>query len=194
MDFDNANTDNTNSLLLLDPKYAKLANYVPSAAVYRCPADRSVIRVAGNRYSRIRSMAMNEAVGTYADGEHVRASAGWRVYRKMDDIKKPGPSSLWVFIEQHPDSIEDGRFALDCQDQGKAAHWIDFPANFHDRACSLSFADGHAELHAWVDKVTMPANRYCGCLAHYATAGVFESCPDSPDMAYLQERTSAKRD
>jgi prepilin-type processing-associated H-X9-DG protein len=28
---------------------------------------------------------------------------------------------------------------------------VDFPANYHGGGASLAFADGHAEIHKWVD-------------------------------------------
>src|SRR5262249_22031887 len=138
-------------------------------------------------------IAMNDAVGLYASGSFLPVSEGWRVYRKINDLTAPGPSRLWIIAEQHPDSINDGRLAVDCQSPGSAAPLIDFAANFHNHSCSFSFADGHAELRRWVDPVSTPPNRYCGCLAHYAENGYFVSCPNSPDLAWLQERTSAHK-
>jgi len=32
----------------------------------------------------------------------------WRKYDKMTDIVEPSPSMLWVFVDEHPDSINDG--------------------------------------------------------------------------------------
>jgi len=82
---------------------------------------------------------------------------------------------------------------VDCQNRGVAAHWVDFPANFHNRASIFSFADGHAETHKWKEEATLQPNKYCGCLSHYAAEGYFVNCPNSPDLAWLQERTSARR-
>lgn len=193
LSFDNTSDANTNTLYLTNPQYAKLAPYVNSAAVYHCPSDRSQIRSGGYRFPRVRSLAMNEAVGSNTQGESLPHNLGWRIYRKVEDIQAPSPAGLWVLMEQHPDSIDDGRFEVDCQDRGDKAHWIDFPANYHDRACTLSFADGHSEIHTWVDQRTMPPNRYCGCLVHYAIQGYFTYCAGSQDMKWLQERTSANR-
>ena len=136
---------------------------------------------------------MNEAVGSNADAYLLSANARWKTFRKQDDITMPSPSGLWVMIEQHPDSIEDDRFAVDCQSQNEQARWIDFPAYSHGRSCGISFADGHSEIHKWVDSITMPPVKYCGCLADYAANGYYTSCPNSPDMAWLQARTSAPK-
>jgi prepilin-type N-terminal cleavage/methylation domain-containing protein/prepilin-type processing-associated H-X9-DG protein len=192
MDF-TGSSDNTNTLYLVDPAYAKLATYVRSAAVYRCPSDRSLAHVAPGTIPRVRSLAMNEAVGSNAQAPLLSASGQWQVYRKANDLTAPDPSNLWVLIEQHPDSIDDGRFAVDCASQGGEARWVDFPANFHNGSCSLSFADGHSETHRWVAEGSAPPNRYCGCLAHYADNGFYASSPNNPDLAWLQQKTSARK-
>ena len=35
-----------------------------------------------------------------------------------------------------------------------AAQIIDYPASSHDRACGISYSDGHAEIHKWRDNRT----------------------------------------
>jgi prepilin-type processing-associated H-X9-DG protein len=192
MNFDVNFTDNTNTLYLTDPVYAKLGAYVKSSGVYHCPADQSFVSISRERFPRVRTLAMNEAVGSNAEGLVLSRNGPWKTYRKQTDITAPVPSNLWVLIEQHPDSIDDGKFAVDCGNQDGLAEWIDFPANFHNRACSVSFADGHSELRQWRSEVTTPPNRYCGCLSHYAANGHFTPAPNSPDLAWLQVRTSAR--
>ena len=63
LDFNPSNPDNTNTTQLLDPKKAAFAPYMPSAAAYKCPADRSTVTIRGTRYSRVRSMSMSQAIG-----------------------------------------------------------------------------------------------------------------------------------
>jgi len=45
LDFSGSNPDNTKTLFLVDPRYAKLAPYHNTAAVYKCPADKSSVRI-----------------------------------------------------------------------------------------------------------------------------------------------------
>jgi prepilin-type N-terminal cleavage/methylation domain-containing protein len=193
MSFDGDSPDNTNTLNLVNAPFAKLGPYIRSAAAYHCPADRSTIRMGRKSYSRVRSLAMNDMVGTYVSYSALPNSFRWRLYRKMSDVIAPSPAGLWLLIEQHPDSIDDGRFAVDCESRDSAARLVDFPSNFHDRAASLSFADGHGEVHQWRDARTLAPNRYCGCLAHYSSKGLYENAPNSVDVAWLQARTSAVR-
>jgi prepilin-type N-terminal cleavage/methylation domain-containing protein len=62
MDF-SANPDNTNILKLIDPRFAKLARYAQAYQIYKCPADKSMVRIGGQKYPRVRSVAMSQAVG-----------------------------------------------------------------------------------------------------------------------------------
>jgi prepilin-type processing-associated H-X9-DG protein len=34
--------------------------------------------------------------------------------------------------------------------------FTELPASYHNNACGLSFADGHAEVHKWLNPATMP--------------------------------------
>ncbi|MFO1496922.1 MAG: type II secretion system protein [Verrucomicrobiota bacterium] len=193
LNFDSNFTDNTNLIFLTDPQYAKLAPYVSTPAVYMCPADRE----------RVRRWADVFPTGEDAGDErrHRQQCRGRlaacqlrlaRTYRKINYIGAPSPSSSGC-SSGNTNSINDGRFEVDCQNQDKAARLVDFPANFHNNASGVSFADGHAETHRWVSAATLQPNKYCGCLSHYAAQGLFINAPHSPDLAWLQERTSAKK-
>ena len=40
--------------------------------------------------------------------------------------------------------------------RGNSQRLVDYPASYHNNAAGFSFADGHAEIHKWVDKRTSP--------------------------------------
>jgi prepilin-type processing-associated H-X9-DG protein len=67
----------------------------------------------------------------------------------MSDIKNPPPVKLWVFVDEHPDSINDG-WLTDSWPGGGG--WGDLAASLHGGACGIGFADGHGEIHKWRDK------------------------------------------
>jgi prepilin-type processing-associated H-X9-DG protein len=58
----------------------------------------------------------------------------------------PQPSSTWLTLDEHPDSINDSFFIASYN----ASAWGDLPASYHNGACGFSFADGHAEIHKWL--------------------------------------------
>ena len=69
-------------------------------------------------------------------------------YRRFSEFTSA--SEIFVFIEEHPDSINDGYFL------NRAANhqWNDLPASWHNGSANLSFGDGHAESHKWVNQST----------------------------------------
>jgi len=68
----------------------------------------------------------------------------------------PGPAYTWVFIDENPQSINDGWMVEDPSEPSLAKpEWIDGPAVYHVGACGISFIDGHAEIKKWRDPVLL---------------------------------------
>jgi prepilin-type N-terminal cleavage/methylation domain-containing protein len=118
-----------------------LWSYLKSPTVVKCPADRST---AGG-HPRVRSISMSEVFGK----GYWLPVLKWRIYAKESDVKRP--TETWVFIDEHPDSINDGAFANICDNatSSTAAQIVDWPANYHNGASGVSFSDGHSEIHKW---------------------------------------------
>ena len=107
----------------------------------------------------------------------------YQIYLKLADINNPSPSMAWVFIDEHPDSINDTLFSVIMT---PGASWTDVPASYHNGGGGLSFADGHAEIRHWVDG----DNTVCPVLKiHPAQANGKVAVHDIP---WLQMRTSSK--
>jgi len=176
--------DNTNILNLMSPN-GKLWPYTKSVDVYKCPADKSISKHGGKWYPRARSVSLNANLNMN-ESHH----SGWGfnktylVFRKMDDIVEPPPAKVFTFIDEREDSIDDGAFGVDCEKRGPAIIIVNFPASYHNRAGGLCFADGHAEIHRWLDDRTMP--KLQKTLLNY-----FVSSPNNRDIIWLQERTSS---
>jgi prepilin-type processing-associated H-X9-DG protein len=184
LDLVNPTPDNTNTTLLLE---SQLGPYVHSYQIYKCPADRSVGPVQGGaRLPRVRSVSMNSYLGE-SSGPY---TSGYRQFKTLDEIIDPSPSNALVFLDERDDSINDGWFAInmegyDPRDPG-AYILVDLPADWHNRAGNVSFADGHAETQRWNDSRTMPPHRFGVPLA------LGQMSPNNPDVAWLQERASRK--
>src|SRR5688572_27838355 len=122
----NGDTDNTNYSLFLDPKTSSLAPYLGgNYTVFKCPADKSWVKktASGTKMARVRSFAMSQAVGTdpytpsngklpvhgpWLDGGHGNTRTGpWMTYGKEADFSRPGPSTVWVLIDEDENSIND---------------------------------------------------------------------------------------
>jgi prepilin-type N-terminal cleavage/methylation domain-containing protein/prepilin-type processing-associated H-X9-DG protein len=190
---------NTNDLALTTESVCLLAPYsAHQSKIYHCPADvyASPAQRAVGWSERVRSVSMSCALGD--GGANVQAGGGrapefsWALTilkRKIGELHTPGPSDVWVFMDEAPDGINDAMFYNNPDNTGaltgtaNGGNWIDFPSSLHNGSGSLSFADGHAEIHKWKDantlRTTPPAY----------TAGISggKSAPD--DVAWLSART-----
>lgn len=182
LDFSGTNPDNTNTLFLTG---SPLYGYTKNMGVYKCPADKSSVRTPGGEHPRTRSLSMNCWVGDIED----RAWGGQTAYKtikKMSDFIRPGAVNTFVFIDEHEDSIDDGWFAVDMADRGSATIMANVPASCHNGAGGLSFADGHAEIHKWVDPRTkLPVTRT------YIALNI--PSPNNKDILWLQEHTTGSK-
>jgi prepilin-type N-terminal cleavage/methylation domain-containing protein/prepilin-type processing-associated H-X9-DG protein len=181
---------NTNLQFLIDPRFAKLGPYTQSPGIYRCPADMSK-SLGARGPARVRSIAMSQAIGPNLQGT-AAGRGGWlpaprfKVFIKESDMTAPGPSMTWLFIDEHPDSINDGGFAVKMDTE----EMIDWPAWYHNGAAGLNFADGHSEIRKWVDPRTRAQVRY-----NTGNPAITRATHrGSRDLLWLRERTSAQAD
>ena len=159
----------------------------------------------------MRSVSMNQAVGTVGQtvgqlaagsavngqwllGQNIGASTqtSWRTYGKTSSMVAPTPAMLWIFLDEHPNSINDAGFAVQMTRTGVFATIIDFPANYHNGAGSFSFADGHSELHKWIGKTIQPSIVNVGVsIGNGGTSIPVGDRGSAADVLWLQQRTSA---
>jgi prepilin-type N-terminal cleavage/methylation domain-containing protein/prepilin-type processing-associated H-X9-DG protein len=152
------NSDNTNTATLTD---ASLGPYASGATrIYHCPSDRSLsaLQRAAGWDRRIRSYSMNAMVGdagTFSAGGVNTNNPGYKQFFKTTQI--PHPAEIFVFLDEHPDSIDDGYFLNKDVDAtyGASDQWIDLPASYHNNSTAFSFADGHGSLHHWKEVNTI---------------------------------------
>ena len=174
-----------------------LFNYVDrNHRVFKCISEQRTTRSMGGA-PRVRTVSMNHAVGTDPldrDGPCKRPVPGqflnnssanqpYRCFARPSDIVNPTPANLYIFLDEHPDSINDAMFASCGPGPAGSLRWIDIPAAYHNGAGSFGFADGHAQIHQWnrpfaavlpfVDPIVTSANR--------------------PDLEWLASKTSALR-
>lgn len=150
-------SDNTN---VADLTGSALGSYVAkAAAIYRCPSD-SVLsplqRSAGWSF-RVRSYSMNASVG---DAGEISKSGvntnnpGYAQFFKLTSM--PAPARIFVFLDEHPDSISDGYFVNRVPYPDSYPEWNRLPASWHKGGATFSFADGHLESHLWKCPGTKP--------------------------------------
>lgn len=146
-------TDSTNTLLLTEPKYAQLAEYLKEAKVYKCPSDRKTYEVItysdedGNNntikqiitISKARSYSLNWHLGW------IKSEYGLKqplvTFNKIHEIFSP--SSVFSFIDVNSDSICWSFFGI-----VKNSIFM-YPAIYHNSAANISFLDGHVISKKW---------------------------------------------
>jgi len=175
-------TDNTNVQHLLN---AKIGPYTKNVGIYKCPADNYPAPVGRTLMQRVRSVSMN---GFIEGGAYRDATGGstwykdYRRYDKVSDVVNPPPTEVWVMVDEHPDSINDGWMITNVTDPNS---WVDLPASYHGGACGFNFVDGHSEIKAWKENSTkVPVTR--------VGRNNFPA-PNSRDLAWMIKRSSALR-
>jgi prepilin-type N-terminal cleavage/methylation domain-containing protein/prepilin-type processing-associated H-X9-DG protein len=165
--------DNTNLTYVTDTLFSPYDNR--SAKIFKCPSDRA----AALNGQRIRSMSMNAMVGDPGNLTNQFNPLDVQFF-KMADI--PDPSGIFVFLDEHPDTINDGFFVNRLEDE----KWGNLPASYHNGAVNLAFADGHFEAHRWqvADTVRAPVQG--------AVGGIIPATPTT-DFDWLKQRTSVKK-
>jgi prepilin-type N-terminal cleavage/methylation domain-containing protein/prepilin-type processing-associated H-X9-DG protein len=184
LDWEANNSDNTNTATLTEAGLGPYASKV--ASIYRCPADRvlSQVQLEKGWTQRVRSYSMNAMIGDagelteYGFNEN---NPHYVQFFRITDI--PLPSEIFVFVEEHPDSINDGYFL----NQFYLNKWIDLPASDHNGAAPFAFADGHAQMRRWVNASTKQPQ---------LPGGVEFPVPVNPgetaDLNWVMQHTSVK--
>jgi prepilin-type N-terminal cleavage/methylation domain-containing protein/prepilin-type processing-associated H-X9-DG protein len=129
-----------------------LGKYTSAAInVYKCPADIYLSPAQRNAgWTKLnRSLSMNSIFGRFSMGADPTARGlnwGFPQYRQfLKTTQVPRPAKTWLFIDEHPDSINDGYFI----NNPELFQWQDIVACYHNGACGFSFADGHSEIKKW---------------------------------------------
>jgi prepilin-type N-terminal cleavage/methylation domain-containing protein/prepilin-type processing-associated H-X9-DG protein len=176
-----------------------LAPYLGSTyAVWRCPSDKSTAvigqpsnpqKYANKALPRVRSVSMNGWLNTVEAWDFGNGGTKFRIIRRTSDMTDPGPAATYVFLDEREDTINDGCFVVEMGVQGPRAYLVDWPGSRHNGGCSFSFADGHAELHRWVDsRTTSPVKQWA-----YDYGFPPQSLPNDPDVTWLLDRTTGMK-
>jgi prepilin-type N-terminal cleavage/methylation domain-containing protein/prepilin-type processing-associated H-X9-DG protein len=187
------NNVNTNTALVRQTIFAPYVG--KSVDVYHCPADKflsSPQRAAGYA-KRLRSLSMNAFMGPFntnprdvwSQGKNLFVG-GFRQFLKTTEIKSP--EAIYVMLDEHPNSINDGYFLINPESPRGSGSWGDVPAGYHNGAAGFSFADGHSEIHKWrwasTKLAPVPGGNPPGFGSVVPTGNI--------DFVWVAERTSGK--
>jgi prepilin-type N-terminal cleavage/methylation domain-containing protein/prepilin-type processing-associated H-X9-DG protein len=165
--------------------------YTSPGDVYLSPIQRA-LGFGALFDHRARSVAMDAAIG--GDGGAKPGQSGYKPPNSLSNLNpfwfasKTGdlrhPSESWVFLNEDPDSIDDGIFYVDPRTANGTGTLIEDPSTYLGGACGISFADGHAEVHQWV---TPAFNHKVSYTKYPVNPG--NSLTGNADLAWLAQRT-----
>jgi len=177
--------DNTNLLYLTT--YSPLAVYLQhDPRPFHCPADTGLSDgVTG--VPLVRSIAMNSYMGPRG-GPY---TSGYRQFVSLSSITAPSPATASLFYDAREDGINDGWFNIDMTgfdppSTPASYRMIDYPADWHQRAGTVSFVDGHVEVWKWSDVRSMPPHVRGKALP------LMIASPGNPDVYRIQKASSRK--
>jgi prepilin-type N-terminal cleavage/methylation domain-containing protein/prepilin-type processing-associated H-X9-DG protein len=177
-----------------------------NANLFRCPADKrsgqydgTNAAMAGQIVDAARTFSMSQAVGTICPGFDAgtghsgsptlsvngpwldetythRRNSPYATYGKASQIAAPGPSGLWVLIDEDPIGLNDAAFGFGMT----VPAWFDCPGSYHNNGCGFAFADAHSETHHWHVKPS----------SYGRLGGILDDAGKS-DWAWMRDHTSA---
>jgi prepilin-type processing-associated H-X9-DG protein/prepilin-type N-terminal cleavage/methylation domain-containing protein len=131
-----------------------LFQFVKSASIYLCPADKSSVRGSPS-LGRTRSYSLDAWLGSTITGggfDWTPDTYPWQQV-KLSTIHQPSPSEVFGFLDEQEQSISAGIFIIEqparVVSDGGTDVWESLPADRHNRGCNLSFLDGHVEHWHW---------------------------------------------
>ena len=121
-----------------------LFRYNSSAAIYRCPADRSVVESSGGKPLKI-PRTRGFSMSWFLDGSGENAATDPRFKRKVTDVRNP--SAAFVLLDEHEKTIDDAYVGVQIPPNQT---WGNMPADRHAQGLNLSMVDGHVEHWRWL--------------------------------------------
>jgi len=151
-------------------KRGALYPYAKAVDVYRCPADDRK-RISDKANFRSYSIA-----GGMNGEERYEDRYTGRAITKYSEMRNP--ATKYVFVEE-ADTREWNMGSWIIYPTGDS--WCDPLTFWHGNRSCLGWADGHAEMHRWLDEDTLEMAEF------YAEGNWNYYAPDSPDLEFMQK-------
>ena len=174
--------------MLIDKRLSLFGQYIQTKGVYRCPSDKSTIKVGRNEMPRLRSYALNSFVGwdtTRGRGEPAyrnQPNSRYQSYLKMSDSAR-GPGEIFTFIEVHPLSLCRPFFGLNMKQS-----FYHVPAGYHSGTAALGYIDGSSKVRKWMGRDTKQLHARGDEGGHWG--GHSDSNMRNQDLIWLQKRAT----
>jgi len=192
-----ANNKNTNTLYItLDDPVLGTALFGPYVArslkIFVCPADNKLSVNQGGWANRIRTCAMNGAMGDGSKWFAPGNGGNWALFynaKKTSDMHSPGPADCFVMLDENPQSDDDACFYVNPVDASATPTTItELPGSLHGKSAGIVYADGHSDLHKWSGATTtQPFN--AGYTSYLQSVGIGSDTGSQTDEKWLAQHT-----
>ena len=158
-------------------KRGLLFPYNPNEGVYRCCAAKGGPGPPSSpAYMRnvqlVRHYSLQGRMGGADAGDSRRYGVydttwvlgpNYAQYKKLSEVKNPGPAEAITFVDESIQTLDDGYFAVNAND--RPTTWQNSPTTRHVKAAVFGFVDGHGEIWHWralsiEQDLDTPASRY----------------------------------
>ncbi len=158
-----------------------LGKYAQAPGIFKCPSEKFVYPTT--KGPTVRSVSANAWMNGQPRPNPYPASAPqYRFYERS--LQMNNPSALWVFIHEDPNSIDDEIMTV-AMDVTNTWSGVNRPAALHNGSTTFTFADGHTEIHRWVN-LELAVGQVPGIKRPAAIN-------NSPDIFWLKERTTERQ-
>ncbi|HPS54254.1 MAG TPA: type II secretion system protein [Sedimentisphaerales bacterium] len=163
-------------------KKGDLFQYINDTGVYHCPADRAM-KDHANETTGAKPLFRSYTIPGGMNGRHNNYLPPGVEVKKFMDIK--APATKYIFVEEDHVGRDNGNWGSWLLNP-KGKSWWDGMAVLHHKKACLGFADGHAEIHTWVDKSTIIE------MGEKHLQNVTPAADEGEDLKYMQDHYELK--
>ena len=157
-------------------KKGDLWPYINDLGVYHCSADRAM-KDHSDETTGSKALFRSYAIPGGMNGKHSKYLPGVEI-KKIMNIKSP--ATKYIFVEEDHVGRDNGNWGSWILNPASNKWWDGMAVLHHKKAC-LGFADGHAEIHTWVDKSTIDD------MGQLHLQGVTPAANEGQDLKYMQD-------
>jgi prepilin-type N-terminal cleavage/methylation domain-containing protein/prepilin-type processing-associated H-X9-DG protein len=172
----------TNQSLLTAPSNALFAPFLPTASIYKCPADTFRVKSGRQWIPKVRSYSLNSWMN-WMDGASDYFNPQWKILRKSSDLSAVGAAQLITFSDIGPDNLCAPAMVIIVDGGGRFFH---LPSSEHRGKGNLAFADGHVESHQWMNPQTIKHSKPVGSVHDYYDTS-------NQDLKWLQAHATVRK-
>ena len=140
-------------------KAGTLWKYNETLAIYQDPSEMPWPFWTSPKVKRVRSYSLNTSYNSAQVQNQSGTIYQYPAFVKFSQIKFPGPSSNFTFVDEQESSIDDGILAIEVPDV-RFCRWRNEMSSRHGAAAVVGFADGHSEIYKWTQSYLFNGSQF----------------------------------